>query len=141
MRRPQDEVLAELMGESDGILSWMVEGFRDWQADHGWQAQAVKAATNVYRNTEDVLGQFLDDCTTKDPASTVVSATLYEAYAAWCARSGEEPIKKNAFASRLAGRGMETARGGHGIRKWRGLKLNPDVPTSDQPPLEEEMPW
>jgi len=127
-RRPQDEIVAELVREGPGILNWLLQGLRDWQRDPHWTAPEVVAATDAYRLEQDALGGFLADCCELGSRYTVGVGELYERYIEWANESGEEPIGKRAFSQNLKSRGIGQARIGHdNIRKWLGLRLRPDA--------------
>lgn len=124
-QRPQEEVVTELLAEGPAILAWMVEGLRDWQRDHHWMADAVRAATDNYRAEQDVLGGFLADCCELGPRYTVTVGALYDAYTQWAKRNGEEPLYKNTFSTRLTARGLAKDRRPDAKREriWRGIRL------------------
>lgn len=123
-RRPQDEVVAELVEDGSGILNWLLAGLRDWQRDRHWVAPEVQAATEAYRAEQDVLGEFLRECCELGPRYTVPVSELYETYAVWCAEAGEEPIGKVKFGGLLRQRGVSQRRAGHGgPRRWVGIRL------------------
>jgi len=80
LRRPQDEVVEELMEEGPGILNWLLEGLKDWQQDHYWIAPEVMAATAEWKSEEDVLQKFLlEKCTVSDQKRHgVMLSVLYD---------------------------------------------------------------
>jgi putative DNA primase/helicase len=126
-RRAQDEVVAELLLENDGILSWLVEGFQDWQVDHQWIAPSVQVVTKNYRAEQDTVGNFLEACCELDPRFTVASKDLYDEYQTWCASTGEHVLTTTMFSKRLKERGLYTARGTTGAKlaEWHGIRLKP----------------
>ena len=85
-QRPQEEVVAELVADGSWMLRWMVAGFADWQADHHWVADEVRAATEAYRAEQDRLGGFLAEVCEQKPFAQVSVGELYDAYAIWCER-------------------------------------------------------
>lgn len=87
--RKKDKFLPEkLAAEASGILSWLVRGCLEWQREGLGSAEKVMAETSKYHGEEDVVGQFLAECTIKDPYGSVVAADLYAAYRRWCQASG-----------------------------------------------------
>jgi len=85
----RDEHLADkLAAEAPGILLWLVEGARIYLADGLSAPEAVRAATDGYRTSEDTVGQFLADVLTFTPDSQVSSSALIEAHDAWCVDAG-----------------------------------------------------
>ena len=95
----QDKELAEkLAAEGEGILAWAVEGCRRWQADGLGLPDAVKKATQAYREEMDVLGQFIADRCLEWPTAAVSKHMLYEIYRKWCADNGMQPKTQPAFS-------------------------------------------
>lgn len=132
-RRPQDEVVAELLADGSGVLNWLLAGLRDWQADHHWIAPEVQAVTEAYRAEQDVLGGFLQECCELGPRYSVPVAELYEAYATWCTTASEEPQGKTNFSKLLRQRGMGQRReAGTGARRWVGIRLSTTVTKCDK---------
>ena len=123
-KKPQDEIIRELLTEGPAILKWLLDGFADWQRDHHWMADEVKAATEEYRQEQDRLAGFFADCCEFGPHWSVAVADLYNAYVEWCELVGEDPLGKRAFGNRLRDRGITQKRIGHeNIRRWIGIRL------------------
>jgi putative DNA primase/helicase len=123
-RRPQDEVVAELVAEGSVVLNWLLAGLQDWQQDHHWVAEKVRVATATYREEQDALGGFLTDCCELGPRFAVSVTVLYETYREWCQKSCEEPLGKVKFGALLRQRGISQGPRGHGgSRRWVGVRL------------------
>jgi putative DNA primase/helicase len=114
-----------LQREAPGILRWAVEGCSAWQRDGLGQAGAITRATKEYRDHEDVIGQFLDDCTYEGGRAKV--AELYVAYEGFCRDAGEEPISKRALGGGIIKRRpkVESVKGTAGVRFYEGISLEP----------------
>ncbi len=114
---------AKLAEELPGILAWAVRGCLAWR-EHGLDTpEAVRAATNAYREEVDVYGGFLEDICLPGAHASVTAKELYAAYTAWCEANGERPRSQKALAGGLRERGLEAAKGTKGIRIWRGIRL------------------
>ncbi|MGC8879882.1 MAG: phage/plasmid primase, P4 family, partial [Anaerolineae bacterium] len=83
-RRPQEEVIAELLADGSAVLEWLIAGLADWQRDRHWTAPEVQAATHRYQAEQDRLGAFLSERCEFAPHYTVAVAALYAAYGEWC---------------------------------------------------------
>ena len=78
----KDTALAgKLLAELPGILNWALAGCLEWQRRGLVAPECVRTATEDYRHEEDVVGQFLEDCTepqtgegVRNGAGTVVEA-------------------------------------------------------------------
>lgn len=112
-----DQLLDKLVAELPGILAWAVRGCVEWQREGLGLPEAVRVATEQYRRDSDTLGAFLDECcelgmpTYEEPATP-----LYEAYTAWCNRSGEYQLTQTKFGTALEERGI-------GVKKRNGKKV------------------
>jgi len=106
-------------------LSWLVEGALEWQrrglAD---TPKVVAAETADYREEQDVIGQWLDEATTRDSLGEVSSTDLYASYRSWAIDSGMKPASKVALGRRMGERGYRYKRS-NGQTKWLGLSLKP----------------
>jgi putative DNA primase/helicase len=120
----QDKQLPEkLAAERSGILNWALLGCTDWQAHGLDDPPEVTAATDEYRQEQDVFGAFLDErCLTSSELETPAS-DLYRAYKQWCEENGEHPSTQTKFGLALTERGFGTKRTRNGvIRRGIGLK-------------------
>lgn len=117
------ELRHKLKAELPGILRWAVEGCSLW-SKYGLQPpDAVRAATAQYRDAEDVIGAFLDECCDIDPGSTLILGGLYDVYRAWAERGGEHALTKRRFGDALEDRGIERVKATAGRRALRGIRL------------------
>lgn len=113
-----------LKTELAGILRWAVDGCRSWAA-HGLMAPPeVATATDLYHSQMDVLGRFLEECTTQGlPSSEVRASQLYTVYGRWCASVGEFTVSARIFGERLTDRGIQKRHTKHGA-VYSGLRIS-----------------
>jgi putative DNA primase/helicase len=120
----QDKRLPErLKAEFSGILRWALVGCLAWQRDGLGNAEAIREATEAWRDESDALGGFLHSCCALTPRGTVAAKELYRAYLVHCEANGEEPLKQKPFGQRLGEHGFAAIKGTGGVRLWRGLRL------------------
>lgn len=124
------KLLDKIKAESGAILDWMVRGCIDWQRQGLSPPDAVTHATSAYRSESDTVGRFIEECSTIADGVFVKKGDLHEAYEAWCARSGEEPLKKNQFGTRVKRSGIQQKKTHQGWL-WVGLELNSSTEASD----------
>lgn len=76
---------------SGAIFSWIIEGAKQVIADeyHIDPPRRVEDAIKAYRENNDWMNHFLDECCEIDSAFTEKSGELYTAYRAYCLRTGE----------------------------------------------------
>lgn len=120
-RDPQ--LLETLKAESAHILAWMIEGCLAWQRRGLSDVPGIVAAqTADYRAEQDLIGQWLADCTTADRASEVETGEFYNSYRMWAMNAGLHPASKVSISRRLSERGF-VQRQSHGRRLWCGIAL------------------
>ena len=72
------------------------------------------------------MGAFLAEACEEGDGFTVTSGELYRAYETWCKEAGERPRNQREFGMRLSERGYDSGKGAGGVRRWRGLRIQPD---------------
>lgn len=124
MKRPQLEVIDELLFEKSAILNWLIAGYQDWCREPFWNAGLVLQATADYREEEDPFAEFMNENIIIDAGARENASELYHQYQAWCESQTppEKILSKQAFGRYLSERGFQASRS-HGKRFWDGLKL------------------
>ena len=135
---PEDErdpdLVNKLWEERDGIFSWLVDGLCDFLEGGLRPPDAVNEATRVYREESDPIGLFLTTCcvVTGDPADTIPSKMLGDAFSYHLIETGMSRWKPTTFARRIAakagqwrhpGTGMQFSKGKNSIAQYVGLRL------------------
>lgn len=87
------------------LLSWALQGCLDWQARGGGRQglavpEVVSKATQDYRNDQNPLRDFIDECCDLTNGVAAVSE-MRRAYADFCRTAGEKPLPPHEFNSRL----------------------------------------
>ena len=59
--KKDEDLINKLKSELSGILNWALEGYKNWKRDGLVVPDAVENATNEYRETEDLIGQFISE--------------------------------------------------------------------------------
>lgn len=106
------------------IMSWIIEGAKkaidkDFHTD---LLDVVEAAIKAYREDNDWLGQFLEECCEMDPSYKEKSGELYQAYRAHCMQNGEYIRSTTDFYSSMDKAGFKRIRKNTGVQVM-GLKL------------------
>jgi putative DNA primase/helicase len=120
IQRPDKNLSRKLRGELPGILAWALQGCIDWQRHGLGSCAAIERAGVAYRQREDRLALFLDECCDIDPAARVESGELRDAYHAWEQARGGSPMHD--FLTRLDKRGFAAGKS-NGKRIRKGLRL------------------
>jgi putative DNA primase/helicase len=117
----------KLRAEYPQILHWLIRGAMEWHA-HGLPAcDKVDAATLVYRQDQDTLGAFVEECCLLGDIHSVQAQDLYRSFHRWSLEQGETPWSNKVFKLRLEERGFRRTRGGAGVA-WVGLRLLDTAP-------------
>lgn len=116
-------LLAALEAEAPHILAWMVAGCLDWQR-HGLAdiPAKVRQATEAYQVDQDIVGAWLEECTSPLLHAETAAGDLYANYKTWALDNGLRPSSAVVLGRRLGERGY-THRKSHGKRLWCGLAL------------------
>lgn len=135
----RDHGLADaLLDEAEGILTWAVEGARQWYANGLQDPDVVRDATKEYRQTSDALAGFLPGLMVADAsAPRFDGGDLYRHYLEW-ADEENLPLKerwtRQAFYGALEERGFMRKKTNKGVA-FEGIRRRR---LSD--PLEDESP-
>jgi len=121
-RDPQ--LLDKLKEESPHILAWIIEGCLKWQKNHLTDVpRIVREQTDSYRAEQDVIGQWLIECTEPAHASIETSANeLYESYKPWAVTNGFGVMNRATLGRRLSERGYRK-RATNGKVLWGGVAV------------------
>ncbi len=105
----QDKELPEkLLEEHSGILNWCLEGCRRWLTQGLSLPAEVKAATEEYRDQQDLIALFLDECClTGSDDYRVKASVLFTAWGKWCEQNNETIGTQRKFGDTLTGRGFK----------------------------------
>lgn len=116
-----------LWRERSGILNWMLAGYRQWQTTGLATPEAIEGATKEYRESEDSVQTFVEECCTADPRGTLAAGVLYDSFLAWAKGSGERVLSKKAFGQSLDRMGYPMDRD-RTMRFRKGLTLKATAP-------------
>ena len=117
------------------ILSWIIEGSRRVIANNYRiaQPQVVRDAIASYRENNDWLGHFLDECCDVAVEYTEASGKVYNAYRGYCLQSGDYIRSTTDFYSALESVGDISRRRTKKGSMVYGLRLKPDFEDDELP--------
>jgi putative DNA primase/helicase len=120
-----DKKLPEkLAAEMPGILRWAVEGCLKWQKEGLGEPEAVRKATDDYRQDMDILGPFLSEICVINQMAKVETKLLYEEYKHWCMENDEAfTFKNRAFYRAIETRGYKKKPGAKNKLFFHGIGL------------------
>ena len=107
------------------ILAWAIQGAMMF-AENGYRLpspEVVEEATAEYRQRENWLENFLEECCIMEPDARAPAGELYQTYREWAQRSGDYVRRSVEFSDAMAGKGFPK-KNPAGRKVWIGLRIN-----------------
>lgn len=102
-QREFEEMLAYFVPEYPGILNWLIEGVHIFLREGLVIPEAVKKATQEYRDDMDRTAAFVARCVIRDDKAEPIQARdLYHAYCDFTVDEGGKPMNVTAFGRAMA---------------------------------------
>ena len=101
---------AKLKAEWPGILAWAIEGCLEWQRIGLCPPKAVTDATESYLESQDTLGQWLDECCERTANAWTSSTELFGSWKVWAEHREQWVGSVNTLSAKLEDRGEFTKR-------------------------------
>ena len=93
---------SKLIAELPGILAWAIRGAHVWSREGLGTPDWMLLKVNEYRSSEDIVGNFIDECCIEGPEETTQAAFLYETFRTWCEEKGMRALTNTDFGRRMA---------------------------------------
>lgn len=131
--RLRDRLKAGTGGRHEAVLAWIVEGARQWYAEHRVMPQppaTVTSDTRMWRKESDLIMSFVEEHLVLDPNSHARRTDVYAEFSDWLASNGHSRWTEKTFASRFGQHELVT---GAGVRDDRvrlsapGLSHRPEL--------------
>lgn len=106
-RLADPDLPSRLKAEAPGILAWLVRGCLAWQREGLRPPETVKAATQEYREEEDVIAQFIAEVCVTTPLVYAAMKPLYAAYVKWAEENGMRAENLMRLSRELIERGFQ----------------------------------
>lgn len=92
---------------ADEVLTWVVQGWYDYEDVGMQEPQAVLVATDAYRTASDPVKRFIEEACLTGPQHSARSRDLFLAWTTWAKEDGAEPLSEKALALELDRLGFE----------------------------------
>ncbi|WP_313194617.1 phage/plasmid primase, P4 family [Shinella zoogloeoides] len=144
-RREFEDVVSSFKPEYPGILNWLIEGVHIFLREGLKIPEAVRAATQEYRDDMDRTAGFVARCIVNDEkADPVQGKDLYQAYCDDTIDQGGKPMSLSAFG-KIMGRKLRKEKTRTGVIYY-GIRLISPASRQDvtQPPegrFPSDEPW
>ena len=108
--------------ESAGILAWLVRGCISYLAGGLQTPESVKRFTRQYREENDLVGLWIEECCEVDPTARATAKCLWSSFGSWARGSGYDISDWNATRfGRTLGEKRFTRRKVDGQKGWLGI--------------------
>lgn len=107
------------------ILAWAIQGAMMF-AENGYRLplpEIVEEATTEYRQRENWLANFLEECCIMEPDARAPAGELYQTYREWAQRSGDYVRRSVEFSDAMAGKGFQKITPKN-KRVWIGVRID-----------------
>lgn len=107
------------------ILAWAIQGAMMF-AENGYRLplpEVVEEATEEYRQRENWLENFLEECCIMEPDARAPAGELYQTYREWAQRNGDYVRRNVEFLDAMAGKGFQKI-APKGKKFWVGLRID-----------------
>lgn len=96
-------LLSKLKNEAQGIIRWVVDGYREWQENGLNVPEKIKAALLAYRKDTDIVLQFIEERYIYDATNEEEFYGIYKNYLTWAQdRRLQKPWSKKKLGQNLA---------------------------------------
>lgn len=92
---------SKLRKEASGILNWMLKGLEHYREGGLVSPEKVKAATRQYKDSQDVVGQFLQAKCVLGSHAEIRGSELYANYKRWAEANREYAMKESKFTESI----------------------------------------
>jgi P4 family phage/plasmid primase-like protien len=114
---PRDlQLEKKLEAEWPAILRWMIDVCLDWQRNGLVRPASVSKATDEYFNSQDLFGQWLEECCELHPGNDQRLETAADLYASWetfVEGHGEKPGSSKTLGDKLSQRDVGSVQKRH----------------------------
>jgi putative DNA primase/helicase len=121
-RGREDKKLRERLRKNlEGVLAWAVAGASAWYREGLAVPESITKATLAYREEQDDVGRFFDECCDRGPNARCSREEIYDRYRTWCEALGDTyRLSTRNFAERMRAEGFREKDIGSGNAKKRG---------------------
>lgn len=127
------DLTEKLKAEWPAILRWMIDGCLEWQKVGLAPPNIVTEATEEYFGDQDVIGQWLDECTEDGgPHAFTAHGQLFASWRTWCEERNLRAGSGQGLTEALVGRGFVRKRSHGGKRGFSCLVLKTEKPDPQQ---------
>ncbi|MFN3321495.1 MAG: phage/plasmid primase, P4 family [Allorhizobium sp.] len=124
-----DELLRIFEEEFSGILNWLIEGVAIYLKEGLVIPDAVRSATQEYRDSQDPTASFFARCVVEKEGGEVSALDFYKAYEKFAEAEHFKPISNNAFGRIIKNKVVREKRRDRSV--YVNIALVTDIASSD----------
>ncbi|WP_065383233.1 phage/plasmid primase, P4 family [Hyphomonas sp. ND6WE1B] len=109
--------------ELPGVLAWAVRGALEWKESGLGIPEPIRLAVESYRESTDLFGAWLDECTKRIPTAKTKTSDLFDSWTMYCHSNGAGAGYVRAFGDELVRRGYERDKSRTHGRRFMGIAL------------------
>lgn len=122
------QLRSKLWAERDGILTWIVQGCLEWLEGGLQPPEVVTKATAEYFDTQDIIGQWIEDkCDSGNGCESRIR-TLFDSYRGYCEGLHEYALRQGELRDALLCRPGITQGGYERAPVIKGLRVKETAP-------------
>jgi putative DNA primase/helicase len=106
VERRDPDLGEKLKAEWPGILQWMIDGCLAWQEFGLAPPACVTSATNAYFAEQDVVRNWMNECTAEDANAELRATAMFTSWKEWCMENNEYAGSQKVFSQKLMDMGM-----------------------------------
>lgn len=131
-RRANGDLKEQLEVEYPKILGWLVKGCLLWQKDGLNPPDIILEESKKYKQGEDIIGDFIEECCIKEPFAEVSASELYNRFVEWYhANHGQKEPNSTIFGKEITQEFEKSRKSGrvvyHGIRLLNNTESESDT--------------
>jgi putative DNA primase/helicase len=114
----------KLKAEWPAILRWALDGCLEWRSSGLMVPEIVRKASEAYFAEQDSTGEWLEECTCRDPNSFTRTRDLFASWKRWAEARNLRVDSERVFSQALSDRGLEKKQDSRSRQAgFRGLRL------------------
>ena len=117
------ELERKLLGEKEGILSWLIEGCLLWVRERLEPSPAIRKHSYQYKDESDIVKEFIESNCLLEKVAKVDQRALWNRWQCWAKELGYYPGTKSSFTRRLSDRGIDSSGYIGKERAYIGIRL------------------
>lgn len=114
----------KLLKEREAILSWLVQGCREWRRIGLAPPDCIRVAGPEVAARVTPVSQFVEECLVRQPGARVGASVLFDTFSAWAELRGYPSVTQTEFGKAMANAGVQRKKSGNYVYLDIALKTD-----------------